>query len=92
LVKTVVKAKKRKTSEDPDDDAEDTVVTAHAIPISEASGRVLLSQTELGHLYYKGYMSEKPLKPLPRELEGATLSSMFQLVCILDFGSRVVRA
>ena len=57
-------------------------MTAHAIPISEKSGRILLSQTELGQIYYKGYMADNALKPLPRQLEGATLSSMFQLVCI----------
>jgi hypothetical protein len=85
MVRTAVRKRKQQSYNEQSEDDEGTgVVTAHAIPISEKSGRILLSQTELGQIYYKGYMADNALKPLPRQLEGATLSSMFQLVCICN--------
>ena len=79
-IRTVVASRKRKGRDALSDPAE-VVVTAQAIPISEKSGRVLLSRTELGQVYSPGFMSDNPAKPLPPRLEGAaTLGSMFQLV------------
>ena len=85
-VVTVIKKRKARAPVDQhaDDDPAGGVATAHAIPISEVTGRILLSQTELSQIYYKGYMADAPLKPMPRQLEGACLSSMFQLVRVLN--------
>ena len=84
-VVTIIKKRKARAPVDQhaDDDPAGGVATAHAIPISEVTGRILLSQTELSQIYYKGYMADAPLKPMPRQLEGACLSSMFQLVRVL---------
>jgi len=74
LIKTVVKKRRHSHSEVGEEGAAEVVVTAHAIPISENSGRILMSKVELGKIYGKSFLSDNPVKPLPLQLEGSSLS------------------